>query len=501
MTVKISTVPRRQFLDANGNPYSGAKLFHYAAGTTTKQTTYTSSTGATANTNPIILDSSGRTPYGVWFTSGLGYKEVFAPSTDSDPPTSPIYTEDNLFGLNDTAAVSEQQWISVAIVPTYISTTSFTVPGDQVTELSVGRRLKLITSAGTVYGRIATSAFVTVTTVTLVMDAGQVLDAGLSSFSWSILTGTNHAIPKLTNTYLTDLGIAGLTANNTLTGTLGVTGAVTLSSTLGVSGVTTIPDGTAAAPSLKFTAGGTQLGLYANSNNNYIVAVNAGLKVAEIGSYVDSGQHGNLVLHGNSATNYGGVLTYRTSRGTNAAPTIVVNGDDLGVIEFAGYDGASYQYTGLITCTVDGTPGAGDMPTSLNFHTTLNGTVTRALGMKLDNAGNLKFNSGYGSTATAYGCRAWVNFNGTGAIAIRGSGNVSSITDNGVGDYSINFTTAMVDANYSISGMPRRATSGNVTISYSNATAPTAGACRIFTTEAGTVTLQDGDICSFQVFR
>ena len=49
-----------------------------------------------------------------------------------------------------------------------------------------------------------------------------------------------------------------------------------------------------------------------------------------------------------------------------------------------------------------------------------------------------------------YKCRAWVNFNGTGTVVIRGSGNVSSITDNGVGDYTVNFTTAMPDANYSV---------------------------------------------------
>lgn len=63
---------------------------------------------------------------------------------------------------------------------------------------------------------------------------------------------------------------------------------------------------------------------------------------------------------------------------------------------------------------------------------------------------NFQMNSGYGSVATAYGCRAWVNFNGTGTVAIRASGNVSSITDNGTGDYTVNFTTAMPDANYSI---------------------------------------------------
>jgi len=45
-------------------------------------------------------------------------------------------------------------------------------------------------------------------------------------------------------------------------------------------------------------------------------------------------------------------------------------------------------------------------------------------------------------------CRAWVNFNGTGTVAIRNSGNVSSITDNSSGNYTVNFTTAMPDTNY-----------------------------------------------------
>lgn len=64
-------------------------------------------------------------------------------------------------------------------------------------------------------------------------------------------------------------------------------------------------------------------------------------------------------------------------------------------------------------------------------------------------SGNLKFNSGYGSVATGYGCRAWVNFNGTSTPSIRASGNVSSITDVGTGVFTINFTNAMPDTSYS----------------------------------------------------
>jgi hypothetical protein len=102
--------------------------------------------------------------------------------------------------------------------------------------------------------------------------------------------------------------------------------------------------------------------------------------------------------------------------------------------------------------------------------------------MRLDNSGNLQFNSGYGSVATAFGCRAWVNFNGTGTVAIRGSGNVSSITDNGTGDYTVNFTNAMPDANYAISfaGDVNTGVSTNDARAV-NFGAPATGSVRIFT--------------------
>ena len=62
--------------------------------------------------------------------------------------------------------------------------------------------------------------------------------------------------------------------------------------------------------------------------------------------------------------------------------------------------------------------------------------------------GTFRFDSGYGSVATAYGCRAWVNFQGTSTVTIRESGNVSSVTDVSTGNYTVNFTTSMPDINY-----------------------------------------------------
>ena len=61
-------------------------------------------------------------------------------------------------------------------------------------------------------------------------------------------------------------------------------------------------------------------------------------------------------------------------------------------------------------------------------------------------------------SAPIYACRAWVNFDGTGTVAIQASGNVSSITDNGTGDYTVNFTTAMPDGNYTWSGSAAKGT-------------------------------------------
>jgi hypothetical protein len=79
-----------------------------------------------------------------------------------------------------------------------------------------------------------------------------------------------------------------------------------------------------------------------------------------------------------------------------------------------------------------------------------------------------------------YTAKAWVNFNGTGTVAIRASGNVSSITDNGTGDYTVNFTVAMVDANYAITiGARNEGTNVNTATNINQGAAPTTTACRI----------------------
>lgn len=89
-------LPLETPVDATGAPYPGGKLFFYESGTDTKLDTYSNSDLTIANTNPVILDSAGRYPNAI-FLQNLAYKVVLSPSTDSDPPTSPIWTQDPVY--------------------------------------------------------------------------------------------------------------------------------------------------------------------------------------------------------------------------------------------------------------------------------------------------------------------------------------------------------------------------------------------------------------------
>jgi hypothetical protein len=107
-----------------------------------------------------------------------------------------------------------------------------------------------------------------------------------------------------------------------------------------------------------------------------------------------------------------------------------------------------------------------------------------------------------GSAEASGLAKAWVNFNGTGTVAIRASYNVSSITDNGTGDYTVNFTTAMTDANYSITGMVSsegESTTEKSDIRIKQANLPTTTAVRI--QNEGRFGLYDASFVTVAIFR
>ena len=107
-------------------------------------------------------------------------------------------------------------------------------------------------------------------------------------------------------------------------------------------------------------------------------------------------------------------------------------------------------------------------------------------------------------SAPVYACRAWVNFDGTGTVSIRNSGNVSSITDNGTGDYTVNFATAMEDANYAVGHMALGSATQGTSVSF-RATAPLAGSFRVSVVQvsvtAGSNFSIDREFVTMAIFR
>jgi hypothetical protein len=164
----------------------------------------------------------------------------------------------------------------------------------------------------------------------------------------------------------------------------------------------------------------------------------AAVNVASLGTAMSADSSGNVGI-GTASPVYkldvrGGNPTIRVSRSGTAGQVVSLLFEDGNATLGAGSTTRIASDAGAMSFSTGGTSGSDS------------GGSERA---RITSTGNFQFNSGYGSVATAFGCRAWVNFNGTGTVAIRASGNVSSITDTSVGDYRVNFTTAMPDAFYS----------------------------------------------------
>jgi hypothetical protein len=280
---------------------------------------------------------------------------------------------------------------------------------------------------------------------------------------------------------------------------------------------------------------------------------------------------------GMTATNWGnstfpsGLFLAKSRGGSVGTRGVVLNNDNIGAVLFSGDDATNFIPGAAIFGQVDGTPGTNDMPGRLVFSTTADGASTPTEQMRLTSTGDLRFNSGYGSVATAYGCRAWVNFDGTSNSAnlsgtysrtspsttvfvtatshglitgnrvfldfttgtavdgnyevtvtgantftvttvastttsgnvtlrrnpIRGSGNVSSISDDDTGDYTVNFATAMPDTNFGW-------TTGSVNaaiVTGATATVKTTASIQFVTVRSSTGAIQDSAEFCVAIFR
>lgn len=98
-------------------------------------------------------------------------------------------------------------------------------------------------------------------------------------------------------------------------------------------------------------------------------------------------------------------------------------------------------------------------------------------------------------------CRAWINFDGTGTVAIRAQFNVSSITDNGTGDYTLNFATAMSDTSYAVLGTNSGTTSPNRAVAHAIDTSVVAGNVRVKSFSTSSSVLTDEPRIYVAIFR
>lgn len=213
----------------------------------------------------------------------------------------------------------------------------------------------------------------------------------------------------------------------TIPGTLTVTGAVTLSNTLGVA------------------QGGT--GQTSYTDGQLLIGNSTGNTLAK--STLTAGS-------GISITNGAGSITIAASGGSGTVTSVAA--------------GAGMSFT---TITTSGSVAMGTPSTITNTST------NTASGTSHNHALTGELVETTAGSPLYYAARAWVNFNGTGTVSIRNSVNVTSITDHNVGEYTVNFSTAMPDALYAVSG-----SAGGTSVQFffngaSVTTAYAAGSCRI----------------------
>ena len=200
-------------------------------------------------------------------------------------------------------------------------------------------------------------------------------------------------------------------------------------------------------------------------------------------------------------------FSFNSSTGTLTIPGAIVagfaaatSGSYFGKVPFTGSDGVMEigRYIDFHSTGADTTDYTFRFDNSSNGLLVCSGTVSIPT-IQSNTTSPPTINNSAGTQIGTF-CRAWVNFNGTGTVAIRASFNVSSITDNGgTGDYTINFSTAMPDANYALTGVAMQSTAADRNVTTGAAFSQLTTSIRIGTRGGGIT--QDADNIYASIFR
>lgn len=350
-----------QLIPGGNTVASGAQLFVYTVGTSSKQASYTDASASTARTNPIVLDSGGNIPGNgeVWVTSSV--KLVLAPSNDTDPPSSPYWTRDNVPGINNITAAqvaslsAQSEWVQGSTA-TFIGVTAFSVVGDQTGLYTLGRRVKATVTGGDRFGIVTSATLATGSTaVGLTLDSST-LNGGLSVVYYGILSTPNGSIPWSIETS-TGVSVTtnALFGNTVTTVSLGVTSSAIFSSSV----VRQVGNTTTYVPLIgKLSVNTSSVGNSLNTTSilhSYTLPANAlisdgqGIRITAGGQHTASGSSETLSLQMNNSLVFNVALTSTLTAGWKVVSEVFRAGSSTQRILTTLYEAPNVGGTPLIT--------------------------------------------------------------------------------------------------------------------------------------------------------
>jgi hypothetical protein len=355
----LSPLPKMQFFSTAGVPLVGGKLYTYSAGTTTPLATYTSQSGVTANTNPIILDSRGEA--NVWLSSAA-YKLKLTTPADVE-----IWTVDNV-GSGELFGTS--QFLS-GVSGSDTITANVTSPN--FTAYAAGQMFNFVAAAANTTTSVtlnlnslgAKSVTKTGSTALAVGDIkiGQLMSVVYDGTRFQLVGAISLSAPPPIGDVTPNTGaFTTLSATSTISGT-GFTSYLASPPAIGNT-----------APSTgKFTTLTATADIYSTQN-----ASPASVVLSSYDSTSVSSAYSNLQL--------------RRGRGTSSAPTAVASNDILGYLQFYGYNGSGWNSTAYFQCYAESTFTTGSGLSTVRLYTTASG-VTPSEACRWTSAGNYYINT------------------------------------------------------------------------------------------------------------